>query len=415
MVHRSELPKVVFTLTARGGDSLDPAAAPGLSRLMVKAMTQGTATRSSREIAEAAQAAGGDLAPAAGADAAQVGLTALSEHAGDALTLLADLVQNANFPAKEVDIAKSNMLDELRGNEARPGFLARRAWYQVTYGDHPYSIVSASSKTLQTATPESLRTLYSQTFRPEQALLVVVGSFDKQQLKSDIQKAFGNWKARGQAPAAAKEPAPKLDHKIYYVERQGSVQTTMLIGATGPTLRDADQPYLRLANTIYGGSFGSRLIRNIREDKGYTYSPHSYTATLRYSGVVLTSEDVRNAVTGPSLKETFNELKRISSEAPTQSELDQARRYLVGNTALDLQSQSSVAGLLARFWVSGEPANHLDEEMAGIQKAGLSEVSKAARRYLAPDRMTVVAVGEKSVILDQLKQFGMEIVPAPAP
>ncbi len=415
MVQRPELPKVVFTLMARGGDSLDPATAPGLSRLMVKAMTQGTTQRSAREIAEAAQAAGGDIAAMAGSDAAQVSLAALSEHAGDALALVADVAQHANFPDKEVEIAKSNMQDELRASEARPGFLARRAWYQVTFGEHPYHIVSPTSQTLQAATPKSLRALYAQSFRPEQALLLVVGDFDKQQVIAQIEKNFGGWKAEGKAPAQVKEPTPKPDHNIYYVERPGSVQTTMLIGATGPTLRDYEQPYLRLANTIYGGSFGSRLIRNIREDKGYTYSPHSYTATMRFSGVVLTGEDVRNAVTGPSLKETFSELKRISSEPPSEAELQQAKRYLVGNTALELQSQSAVAGILGKYWVDGEPANHLTEEMATIQKAGLSEVSKAAARYLAPERMTVIAVGEKSVILEQLKPFGMQILPAPAP
>lgn len=415
MVQRSELPKVVFTLMARGGDSLDPATAPGLSRLMVKAMTQGTAQHSAREIAEAAQAAGGDIGGATSADAAQVSLAALSEHAGDALALIADVAQNANFPDKEIEIAKSNMQDELRASEARPGFLARRAWYRVTFGDHPYHIVSATSQTLQAATPESLRALYAQSFRPEQALLLVVGDFDKQQVLSQIEKSFGGWKAEGKAPAQVKEPVSKPDHNIYYVERPGSVQTTMVIGATGPTLREHDQPYLRLANIIYGGSFGSRLTRNIREDKGYTYSPHSYTSTMRFSGVVLTSEDVRNAVTGPSLKETFNELKRISSEPPSPGELEQAKRYLVGNTALELQSQAAVAGILGKYWVDGEPANHLTEEMATIQEAGLTEVSKAAARFLAPERMTVIAVGEKSVILEQLKPFGMQILPAPAP
>jgi len=415
MVQRPELPKVVLTLIARGGDSLDPASAPGLSRLMVRAMTQGTKTRSSRELAEAAQAAGGDLAPTANQDAAQVSLAALSEHASDAVALIADITQNAGFPEKEVDIAKSNMQDELRANEARPEFLARRAWYQVTYGDHPYHIISATSGTLKAATPESLRALYAQTFRPEQALLLVVGSFDKKQLTAEIQKAFGTWKAGGPAPALAKEPEPKPDHKIYYVEREGSVQTTMLIGATAPTLRDPERPYLRLANIIYGGSFGSRLIRNIREDKGYTYSPRSFMDTLRWSGAVITSEDVRNAVTGPSLNETFKELKTISTEPPSALELDQAKTFLMGNTALQLQSQSSVAALLGRYWVVGVPANHLTEEMAAVQKASLDQVSQAANHYLAPARMTVVAVGEKSVILEQLKPFGMQILPAPAP
>jgi predicted Zn-dependent peptidase len=232
---------------------------------------------------------------------------------------------------------------------------------------------------------------------------------------AQIQKSFGSWKGAGKAPEQVKDPEPKPDHKIYYIERPGSVQTTMLIGATGPTLRDPERPYLRLANVIYGGSFGSRLIRNIREEKGYTYSPSSRMDTLRSSGVLLTSEDVRNEVTGASLNETFKELKAISNEPATSLELDQAKTFLMGNTALQLQSQSSVAAILGRYWVSGVPANHLTEEMAAVQKASLSEVSQAANRYLAPGRMTVVAVGEKSVILEQLKQFGMPVLPAPQP
>ncbi len=415
MVQRPDLPKVVFTLLVRGGDSFDPPSAPGLARLMAQTLTEGTASRSSREIAEAAQGTGGDLSATAGPDSTQVSLDSLSEHAMDAVALVADVARNANFPDKEVDLAKSNMQDELRSSEARPGFLARRAWYQITYGDHPYHIMSATMKTLESATPDSLRALYAQEFSPDRALLVIVGSFDKAQLLPQIDKVFGSWKRGTGSQPEIKEAASKGDHNIYFIERSGSVQTTMLIGAVGPTLRNPDEPNLRLANTIYGGSFGSRLIRNIREDKGYTYSPYSYTTAYRWSGAILTSEDVRNEVTGPSLKETFYELKRISTEAPSSQELDQAKRYLIGNTALDLQSRASVAAKLGKYWVDGELATHLTEEMAAIQKASTGEVAKAAAKYLAPDRMTVVAVGEKSVILEQLKPFGMQIVPAPAP
>ena len=244
---------------------------------------------------------------------------------------------------------------------------------------------------------------------------MIVGSFDKAELLAQIDKVFGSWKKGAGSPPEIKEPASKTDHNIYFIERSGSVQTTMLIGAVGPTLRNPEEPSLRLANTIYGGSFGSRLIRNIREDKGYTYSPYSYTTSHRWSGAILTSEDVRNEVTGPSLKETFYELKRIATEPPSSQELDQAKRYLIGNTALDLQSRAAVATQLGKYWVDGEPATHLTEEMAAIQKTTTPEVAKAAAKYLAPDRMTVVAVGEKSVILEQLKPFGMKIVPAPAP
>ncbi|HVZ18569.1 MAG TPA: pitrilysin family protein [Terriglobales bacterium] len=413
LVQRPELPKVAFDLVVRGGDSLDPAYSPGLAKVMARAITQGTSSRSSREIAEAAQAAGGDLGSFATVDWTQVSLDSLSEHAGDAVSLLADVAQNANFPESEVALVKSNMQDELRSSEARPRFLAQRAWYGVTFGDHPYHIVAASMKTLQSATPKSLQALYQTEFRPDQSLLIAVGSFDKTALMADIEKAFGSWKAPTFRPAEVKTPATKPDHKIYYIERPGSVQTTMLIGSTGLTATDPDEPRLRVANTIYGGSFGSRLTRNIREDKGYTYTPYSYTPNNRLAGACLTSEDVRNEVTGASLKETFGELKRIASEPPSAGEMDTAKRYLIGNTALELQSRGEVGALLAKYWVIGEPATHLDKEMAEIQKTTPAEAAQVAAKYLNPDRVTIIAVGEKQVILDQLKPFGMEIVPAP--
>ena len=413
MVERAELPKVVFILLTRGGDSLDPASSPGLVRLTAQAMTQGTTSKSSRQIAEAAQAAGGDLTVRANPDSTQITLDVLSEHAGDGVALLGDIAQNANFPENEVALAKSNMEDQLRANEAEPQFLARRAWYQTTFGDHPYSIVFPTMKTLEQATPESLRGLYAQNMRPDEALLVAVGSFDQTQLPAQIEKAFGNWKGGVARPDVVRQPAAKAEHKIYLLERPGSVQTTMLIGGIAPTQRDPDEPYLRLANAIYGGTFGSRLTRNIREDKGYTYSPYSYLTNFRWSGTVLTAEDVRNEVTGPSLKETFYELNRISTEAPSSAELESAKRYLIGNTAIDVQSRAALARKLGKYWVDSLPADHLTEEMTTIQKADVSAVGKAAAKYLAPDRMSVVAVGEKSVMQEQFKPFGLEMVPAP--
>jgi zinc protease len=413
LVQRPELPKVAFKLVVRGGDSYDPADAPGLAKLMARSVTQGTTTRSSRDIAEAAQATGADLTSAAATDYAEVSLDALSEHSADAITLLADIAQNANFPEAEIALAKSNMQDELRASEARPGFLARRAWYQEAYGNHPYHIYAASMKTLESATPQSLKALYQQEFRPDNAILVAVGNFDKATMMPQIEKAFGGWASSGKAAEAIKPPDSTVPHKIFYIERPGSVQTTLLIGGVGLNAHDPEKESLEVADTIYGGSFGSRLTRNIREDKGYTYSPFSFTTANRLSGVCLTTEDVRNEVTGPSLKETFYELKRIATEPPSDAEMQQAKRYLIGNTALALQSRTAVAETLGQYWVDDEPATHLNEEMANIQKTTAQDAAKVAAKYFAPDRMMIVAVGEKQVIMDQLKPFNIEIAPAP--
>lgn len=217
LVQRTALPKVIFSLQVRGGDSLDPAAAPGLARMMAKALVEGTTSKSSREIAEAAQGVGGDLATSCDSDSVQIALDSLSEHAADAVALVGDVAQHSNFPDKEVAQVKSNMENELRSNEAEPGFLARRAWFQVVYGDHPYAIVAPSMKTLEAATPDSLRSLYAKAFRPDQALLVVVGSFDPAQMLKQVESSFGGWKATGPAEAAVKEPKGDVVHKVYYL------------------------------------------------------------------------------------------------------------------------------------------------------------------------------------------------------
>lgn len=414
LVQRPELPKVALKLVVRGGDSYDPADSPGLAKVMVRAITQGTASRSSRDIAEAAQGVGGDLASSATVDWTEVSLDSLTEKANDAAALIADIAQNANFPENEVALVKSNMQDELRASEARPRFLAQRAWYRVTYGDNNYHIVAASMKTLESAKPDTLRALYQQEFRPDQALLVAVGRFDNAGLMTQIEKQFGTWKAPTAAAHSPEAPKPQNENKVYFIERPGSVQTTMLIGSLGLKAGDSDEQHLRLADVIYGGAFGSRLTRNIREDKGYTYSPFSYITANRYSGACLTSEDVRNEVTGPSLKETFLELKRIATEPPSSEEMEHAKRYLIGNTALELQSRTAVAEVLARFWVHDQPADYLNHEMAELQATTADEAAKAAAKYFAPNRMTIVAVGEKGIIQEQLKAFGMEIVPAPS-
>jgi predicted Zn-dependent peptidase len=413
LVQRPDLPKVALKLVVLGGDSHDPADAPGLAKVVARSITQGTASRNSREIAEAAQAVGGDLSANATVDWTEVSLDSLSEKSADAVQLLGDIAQNANFPENEVALVNANMQDELRASEARPRFLAQRAWYRVTYGDTPYHTVAASLKTLQSAKPETLRALYQQSFRPDQALLTAVGRFDRAALVAQIEKAFGGWKSPASPPKPVVAPETKSDHKVYFIERPGSVQTTMLIGSVGLKAGDPEEPSLRLADAIYGGAFGSRLIRNIREDKGYTYSPFAYITANRFSGACLTSEDVRNEVTGPSLKETFFELKRIASEPPTAAEMEHAKTYLIGNTALELQARTAVAEMLGRYWVHGQPSDYLNHEMAEIRKATAADAAKAAAKYFAPDRMTVIAVGEKAIIDTQLKPFGMEIVPAP--
>jgi predicted Zn-dependent peptidase len=202
---------------------------------------------------------------------------------------------------------------------------------------------------------------------------------------------------------------------VFLVDRPGSVQTTLALGTFGPNQRQPDFAAAEVANAIYGGMFGSRLVKNIREDKGYTYSPFALLQARRATGMLETRADVRNEVTGATFNEVGYEMNRLASTAPGEDELTRAQRYLVGVRAFTLQIAASVARQLAALWVEGLPPEELGRRIERIQKVTAREIEAAGQKYFPASHQTVVAVGEEKVIKDQLAPFGLEIRPAPAP
>jgi len=414
LVPRPGFPKVALTFAVRGGMAEDPKSLPGLSQLLFATIDQGTKTRSAKQIAEEIQAAGGDLTGSARADAIVLSTGVLASKTDAALTVLADVLENATFPDSEVELAKRNAADNLRAQEADPDFLARRTLAKAIFGEHPYSVVSPTEESISKATPADLRQEYARRFRPDQTALVAVGDFDAAKLAADVEHQFGTWQAPSEAPVSdVGKPPEDNPHAVLYVARAGSVQTTLAFGSFGPTQRDPDYEAAEVANAIYGGMFGSRLVLNIREDKGYTYSPGSFLQSRRDAGLFETRADVRNAVTGASVNEIEYELNRMATTSPSDEEMDHARRYLVGLKAIILQLQGSVANQLATLWIMGLPPEELGLESEKIQKVTAQEVDAVSHKYFPFSRQTVVAIGEPKVIEGQLGVFGMAVKPEP--
>ncbi len=414
LVPRPGFPKVAFALAVRGGMAADPKDRPGLSELVVATIDQGTTTRTAKKIAEEIQAAGGDLTGEATADGILITTDVLASKADAGLTVLADVFQNATFPDEEVDLAKRNAADSLRAREAEPSFLAGRALARALFGEHPYSVISPTQESIAKTSAIELRREYARRFRPDQTLLVAVGDFDAEKMKVTIQNLLGKWTAPKEPGVPAVEvPSGRTPHMVLSVERSGSVQTTFALGAFGPTEREPNFAAAEVANAIYGGMFGSRLIKNIREDKGYTYSPHASLETRREKGILQTRADVRNDVTGASFNEIAYEMNRMATTVPTEEELTRAQRFLVGLRAIRYQSREAVARRLARLWAFGLPAEELGRESEKIEKATAADVAAVGREYFPASRQTIVAVGEEKVIKDQLAPFGLEVKPAP--
>jgi len=409
LVPQAGFPKVAFTLAVRGGYTADPKDRPGLADLIAATVTQGTTNRSAKQLAEEVASAGGDLSADASADSIVIETSVLSAKTDDALRILADVMAHANFADSEVEIAKNNLISGLEASEADPSFLGRRALYRAMYGDHPYAVIAPTKDSVSKTTAADLKREYGRRFRPDRTLLVIVGDFTEQGITPVIKSNFGAWKATGEAGTINEQkPKQSVSRAIVYVPRANSVQTAFYIGEYGPTRNDADYAASRVATAIYGGMFGSRLVSNIREDKGYTYSPNARLSPNRTAGLLITGADVRNPVTGASYNEIQYELNRMATTAPEASEVESAKRYILGSTAIALQSRQSVTRTLARLWTDSLPADELGNQTRKVANVKPEDVEGVGRKYFPAWRATVVAVGEEKVIKDELAPFGLE-------
>jgi zinc protease len=414
LVPEAGFPKVAFTLAIRGGYTADPKDRPGFADLIAATVTQGTRNRSAKQVAEDLEAAGGDLSGNATPDSILIETSVLSSKADAALQILADVMQQATFADQEVAIAKSNLSSALQANEADPSFLGRRALYHALFGEHPYAITSPTEESISKTTAADLRTEYARRFRPDRTLLIAVGDLSEQSLLATIRTSFAAWKSGGEeAPINAARPASLVSKAIVYVPRANSVQTALYLGTLGPNRSAPDYAAARVGNALYGGMFGSRLVNNIREDKGYTYSPGARLTLNRETGVLVTRADVRNAVTGASFNEITYEMNRMATTAPETEEVERAKRYALGLLALQLQARAGVARQLANLWIDSLPPEELALQGQKIEKVTPQDVQAAGRKYFPAWRMTVVAVGEEQVIKDELAPFGLEFQKAP--
>jgi zinc protease len=407
VVPRSGLPRVDYVLAVRGaGYAADDAAHPGFASLLAQLLNEGSDKRDSRAIAEAAQGFGGSVGASASNDGITVSANALASNAAPMLELLAEIARRPAFPANEVQLAKANALQSLKAAEATPGFRAERALSQAIFADHPYGHVQPTSESINSATPELLRAEHARRFRPERSLLVIAGRISAADALKAAKAAFATWKVDGAAPPEVVAARTTAAPVRLLLERPGSVQSTVRLGRPAEAARAADYIPLRLASTILGGGFSSRVNLNLREDKGYTYGASAGARAFRNGGSIVGGADVRNEVTGASLKEFFSEYARIGAELVGDEEMGMNKRYVAGGYLLSNQLQGAVARTLAGNWLVGLPAESLGNFVPQIQKVSAAQVREMGRKYFSAESQSIVVVGDQAAVAEQLKAYG---------
>jgi predicted Zn-dependent peptidase len=361
--------------------------------LLSQALFTGTGTMSSVDIAAALQAVGGGLSAGLDPDRLLVTGNALAGGLDRMLELLAGVLTDPAYPGDEVATERERLVDHIQVAQSQPAHLARTALLSRMYGRHPYAVQTPEPGQVRGVRPAQLRALHADRVRPDGATLVLVGDINPDKAIDAAEKALNGWTGPSRdgnvPPTPALEPGPLL-----LVDRPGSVQSSLRMALPAVPRTHDDHAALQLANLVFGGYFSSRWVENIREDKGYTYGPHTSIEHFVAGSSLVVAAEVATEVTGPAMLETLYELGRIASLPPGEEELEQARRYALGTLQLGMSTQAGLAGLASMYASFGLRLDYLAEHAVRLAAATREEVAEVAARYLAPSGAVTVVLGD---------------------
>ena len=400
------IPKFHGELFLRSGNAAAASRAPGLAEMAATVVRTGTAKRASRQIEEDLRRLGADLSSHAGVDNSVIGFAGLSELSEPLLALVNELAREAAFPEPEFERERRQKLEEVKLDRTQPGFLAGERLRKVLFGVHPYAQVAPTEEQVAVYRRDDLVSVYRDFYTPENALLLMVGDFDSSAMLETIEKVFGGWTGPKPVIPPSPEPGKPRGRRVHLVHLPGAVQTQILAGCRAINRRHPDWIKLGLTNSLYGGAFNSRLVMNIREDKGYTYSPRSSVNPLREHGYFSVSAAVRNDVVAASLTEIFYEMDKLRALPVPEPELADARNYVSGVFSLGLATQDGLLSQLATVALNDLPDDYLETYRERVRSLTPDDLLSAARKYFDSANMQIVVVGDRTQMEPQVALFG---------
>ena len=405
---RRELPVVSASLVFASGSGANPADMPGLANFTAAMLDEGTKTRNALQIADETARLGATLATASTMDQSQISVTSLAAQFPRALDLLADVAQNPTFPQEEVERQRASRLATLVAQRSNPSQIAGRVMASALYGPaHPYGYpelgTEASNKAVSRAAMENY---WKQQLVPGNAALVVVGAVSRKELEAMTTKAFAGW--TGKAAARAKLSAPAgTAAKLVIVDMPGAAQTQLRVAGLGVPRATPDFEALEVVNTLLGGLFTSRINLNLREDKGYTYGAFSTFAFRQEAGPFFVGAGVRTDATAPAVTEIYNEIRKMKDVEVSMDELTLGKDSLVRSMPGRFETTGQAAGSFATLFVYDLGLDYYSKYIERVVGIDAAAAHAAARKHLQPERMLVVAVGDRQKIEAELKKLNL--------
>ncbi len=397
------IPKAAISVSIDAGQVNEATGHTGVANLAADLFKEGTATLNSDQLAAETARMGSALSVSSDADQSEFSLDVLQEFAPDGIRLLGDVLQHPRFPESELARLKTDMLRNIALQTSQPQTIAEIRFRKILYGDHPYGTVLPTEDDVKKLTLQEVKDFYAANFGAQRAHIYVAGKFEMTATKKAIAESFSGWN-KGAARIDG-QPTPQARKVLDVTDRAGAPQSTLMLGLPVTSPASPDALPLRVTNALLGGSFNSRITSNIREQKGYTYSPYSEISRRYHDAYWAQHADVTTQFTGPSLKEIFGEIDRLQKEAPSVAELKGVQNYLSGLFVIQNSNRTALIGQLQYVDFQGLGTDYLKSYVQRVNAVTPAEVQKLATQYIRSEAMTIVVVGDKSKIGEQLTPF----------
>jgi zinc protease len=408
---RPGLPIVSANLVVKTGSGTNPADKPGLANFTAAMLDEGTATRSALQIADEVAQHGGSLSSGSSMDATQVTVGSLRRTFPQMLELLADVVRHPSFPAEELDRQRASRLASLVQQRENPNSVASTVMASALYGaGHPYGYLDLGTEAWnKAATRTELEQFWRQNFVPNNAALIVSGQMTAADLRPLVEKAFGDWQQGTPAQATPGQPSTTAA-KLVLVDKPGTPQTQLRVAAIGVPRNSPDYESLLVMNESLGGLFSSRINLNLRERHGYTYGASSQFVFRRAAGPFVVATGVRTDVTAPAVTEIFKEIRGMRDKALTDEELALAKDSLVRSLPSNFETSSRMTGTTANIYIYDLGLDYYTKLPARLSAITAGQVQAAAQKYIVPENLIVIAVGDRQRIGPELQKLNLGAV-----
>ncbi len=406
IVERHNLPVVKVTVSFDAGSLRETADKAGLASLTASLLTEGTEKRTASEISEAVEFVGATLNASGGDDYITVNLSVLSKDLELGFELLSDVLLNPSFPEDEITKKIERIKGSLIAREEDPGFVASKEFRKAVFGAHPYGrLISGSPETLDRIKRDDLVNFHSAYYVPNNAIMSVAGDVTPEEVKALLEKYFSGWSAKEIKTIFLPEPEKIKKKKTITIDKN-LTQANIILGHMGISRDNPDYYAVSVMNYILGGGgFASRLMQNIRDDKGLVYDIHSFFAADKYSGYFQVGLQTKNESANTAIEEVLKEMKEIKSTFVSDAELSDAKSFLTGSFPMRIETSSRIAGFLVAVEYYGLGMDYIDKYPKYINSVTKEEVLRVAKKYLDPEQfiLVVVADQEKALLKHGLK------------